>query len=921
MHDSHAHGAHRPVGWIARLSLLVASSLAAGSAHAGSTAFVVEALDTMVNGGADNGKTDLVVDSTGQPRVTYLGSPRNVRVAIRTEASWLISIVEAETASYWPSIAVDDDDILHFTYQVNTAGGPGDERMVYRRTPSGSPQTIAGSEGDPGGEGNDLVEDGGMLHAAFRNDATFDYALNGGQGTWSIETILTNAFDVSLDDGASIAVAPNGTPFVTWTPSSCALGAQIARRVGTDNWLVEAIPGSGCVDGHVGLDIDADGCAHVAFRNADLDAVMYAERPAGGSPSDWTMTTVHSQAGAGRQLDLELDADGGVHVVYTDGAQNVWYAVRRFGSSAFVRHLVSSGQAAERPSVGVDGDARAWVAFTGASEDSPGNDDIFIARIPVQTVDAQEVGSSFEWRIATDDDVTDVTGFFRRGGESDYRPLPSLVENTGVWSAAIDPADYGPRGLEVYLNVTTMTDDGPVQTVFGTSDEPVQVRVGVAALSRPSLVPGTYRLVSAPMLIDGRDNTNAILQSAYGPSGPNTWRMARWVEALSGYRNVDVSNIAGFAHGAAYWLGVAIQRPLVFSGTAVLPAATDPFFRVPLEPGWTMAGNPAAYTVSMDAGDLLVEQSDGTRTSFAQATVDGNVSGTFFGYAGGQYVSNPPTLDMWDGVWILNTTAPAVDLTLLVPAIDVAAAREPATREPAAAARVNAWTLALHAQTTTGVATAEIGIDEKASAGEDLLDAPAPPQPPGADVRLTLLPDTGGRPLYRDVRPPGAGQYRLVLESDREPVTLTLESPAGVAPHDVVVRDEVGEWTRTLRAPASLSLPSGRHRLDISVSTDAPAPLPERLALRAAPNPARGAATVTYVLPAAANVHLDLFDVAGRRVAQRAFGRVPGGTHLVDLRAVEGGNALSSGVYVARLEARFEDGTRASPSTRLVVTR
>ena len=76
--------------------------------------------------------------------------------------------------------------------------------------------------------------------------------------------------------------------------------------------------------------------------------------------------------------------------------------------------------------------------------------------------------------------------------------------------------------------------------------------------------------------------------------------------------------------------------------------------------------------------------------------------------------------------------------------------------------------------------------------------------------------------------------------------------------------------------------------------------MPVSLALElegARPNPASGALWVAFTLPDGAEARLELFDLAGRRLAAREVGTRGAGRHL--LRLDDGG--LPSGVYWAAL--------------------
>jgi hypothetical protein len=76
-------------------------------------------------------------------------------------------------------------------------------------------------------------------------------------------------------------------------------------------------------------------------------------------------------------------------------------------------------------------------------------------------------------------------------------------------------------------------------------------------------------------------------------------------------------------------------------------------------------------------------------------------------------------------------------------------------------------------------------------------------------------------------------------------------------------------------------------------------PLTPQFALRGVyPNPAVGDVAVAFSLPDASPARLEVFDVAGRRVAARDVGSLGGGSHTVRLAA---NRALGPGVYLLRL--------------------
>jgi hypothetical protein len=85
----------------------------------------------------------------------------------------------------------------------------------------------------------------------------------------------------------------------------------------------------------------------------------------------------------------------------------------------------------------------------------------------------------------------------------------------------------------------------------------------------------------------------------------------------------------------------------------------------------------------------------------------------------------------------------------------------------------------------------------------------------------------------------------------------------------------------------------------------------------AAPNPMRGAATLSFSLPEAADVRVEVFDPLGRRVAVLPLGERPAGTAQTAPLSASG---LASGVYLVRLQAVTPTAT-LSETTRVTVVR
>jgi hypothetical protein len=94
--------------------------------------------------------------------------------------------------------------------------------------------------------------------------------------------------------------------------------------------------------------------------------------------------------------------------------------------------------------------------------------------------------------------------------------------------------------------------------------------------------------------------------------------------------------------------------------------------------------------------------------------------------------------------------------------------------------------------------------------------------------------------------------------------------------------------------------------------TSAPASrAPGAVPLVAFPNPCNPATTISFSLPSAVTVTLEVLDLRGRRVATPFTGRLARGDHAVIWRGTDqSGRRAASGTYVLRLQA----GTSVSTS-------
>jgi hypothetical protein len=83
------------------------------------------------------------------------------------------------------------------------------------------------------------------------------------------------------------------------------------------------------------------------------------------------------------------------------------------------------------------------------------------------------------------------------------------------------------------------------------------------------------------------------------------------------------------------------------------------------------------------------------------------------------------------------------------------------------------------------------------------------------------------------------------------------------------------------------------------------------------PNPFASRTSVWFTLPRAADVRLEVFDLAGRRVARQEYGEQSAGLSHVVFAAGD----LKSGLYLYRLQVAEVGGRETSLAGRMLLTR
>lgn len=235
--------------------------------------------------------------------------------------------------------------IAQFSSQVGTnlsAGTLIDEALEGNTlTPDGSlaeaPVTGAGGNAGSLSENNgppppptiDTPPAGGVHIAYVESSDTLRYAINDG-GPWRIETVATNAyFGAGLGSGntSSMAIGTDGgtrtihAAYITRVPSTI----RYATKTGEGSWISTIIEAG--LSPHpqgLSLALDERGRAHVVYSDAARDLLKYATNASG----PWVVTVI--DRGFRTLPSLVLDARGAAHVIY-EGLGGLVYATNASG--------------------------------------------------------------------------------------------------------------------------------------------------------------------------------------------------------------------------------------------------------------------------------------------------------------------------------------------------------------------------------------------------------------------------------------------------------------------------------------------------------------------------------------------------------------------------------------------------------------
>ena len=188
--------------------------------------------------------------------------------------------------------------------------------------------------------------------------------------------------------------------------------------------------------------------------------------------------------------------------------------------------------------------------------------------------------------------------FYRRGGEESYTSSTLAYSDTAM-IATIPGSTAGPRGLEYWVGVQTLTT-ALTEPAHEPERNPHQIRITIPDLIEEHPFAGEkYRLLSIPLAMEGTI-TGALTDDIGGPDNTR-WRMFAYAADAGSYSEIPNETLFAFEMWRAYWLITKDAHRIDSGPDRGISTPTAEPFRIALDPGYNLVGCPFPYPVAWDS--------------------------------------------------------------------------------------------------------------------------------------------------------------------------------------------------------------------------------------------------------------------------------------------------------------------------------
>jgi hypothetical protein len=295
-------------------------------AHANPT-WNIQTVDSDVNGGVGFGSS-LVLDSNGNPRISFVDSQLRLKCAFWTGLGWQIQTIASNVASWGTSLALDSNGNPHIIYRDNTHASD----LMYASW-TGSrwdiENTNAASSESIGALSPLALDSNGNPHITYFDytNMKVKYASNTGSG-WKIQTIGPTEWKCYF---TSLALDSNGNPHVAYqetvTTYSASLHPIYHASLKYAEWMGNEwnIQGVGLSIGYgLSLALDSKGNPYISYFD-DVGGLGYAYWDGHEWNSRQLTFSDPDYGWVNAETSIRLDSSDNPHIIYYDGAENLSY--------------------------------------------------------------------------------------------------------------------------------------------------------------------------------------------------------------------------------------------------------------------------------------------------------------------------------------------------------------------------------------------------------------------------------------------------------------------------------------------------------------------------------------------------------------------------------------------------------------------
>jgi hypothetical protein len=293
---------------------------------------------TNANALAEIDQRKIARDSNGNIYVTYTYDTSQMKVAKSSDGgkSWsVLGTFSICALSYYSSIAVDANDIIHVVWEDKLAGCPNNGRLRYGKYDGASWSTSDIYPGTLNVQEKPKISvgrDGSTLYVTWRGiscggaaQARFAKSVNGG-ASWNIIDIGCNIDALN----PTLAETTDGKLYIIATTTLPSVALRATSSVdGGASWSGYIPISSNGILVYPSLVIDSSNNLHVIWIEGN--AIKYAKSSDGLS---WAVSDILGTSGTPSSASLTIDSADNLYAVWVQGS-DVWTSKYLWGSSGW----------------------------------------------------------------------------------------------------------------------------------------------------------------------------------------------------------------------------------------------------------------------------------------------------------------------------------------------------------------------------------------------------------------------------------------------------------------------------------------------------------------------------------------------------------------------------------------------------------